>query len=63
MLTTTLDTFKMQEKELHRRAEEYRLAKSLEQKDTLVSKFSESLGRMLILSGQQLINNARAAAH
>ena len=63
MFTTNLETFKTQEKELHREAAQYRLTKSLEQNNPLVNKFYESLGRMLILSGQQLINNTRAAAH
>jgi len=63
MFTTYLETFKIQEKELHQRAVQYHLVKSLEQNNTLVNKFYESLGRMLILSGQQLINNTRAAAH
>jgi hypothetical protein len=63
MFTTNLETFKTQEKELHRKAAQYRLTRSLEQNNTLVNKFYESLGRMLILSGQQLINNTRAAAH
>ena len=63
MFTTNLEAFKIQEKELHRKAAQYRLTKSLEQNNSLVIKFYESLGRMLILSGQQLINNTRAAAH
>ncbi len=63
MFTTNLDIFKTQEKELHRKAAQYRLTRSLEQNNMLVNRFYESLGRMLILSGQQLINNTRAAAH
>ena len=63
MFTTNLETFKTREKELHRKAAQYRLTKSLKQNNTLVNKFYESLGRILILSGQQLINNTRAAAH
>ena len=63
MFTTNLDTFKAQEKELQRKAAQYRLTRSLEQNNILVNRFYESLGRMLILSGQQLINNTRAAAH
>ena len=63
MFTINLDTFKTQEKELHRKAAQYRLTRSLEQNNMLVNRFYESLGRMLILSGQQLINNTRAAAH
>ena len=64
MFTTNLDAFKTQEKELHRKAAQYRLTRSLEQNNILVNRFYESLGRvLLILSGQQLINNTRAAAH
>ncbi len=63
MFPTNLDAFKTQEKELHRKAAQYRLTRSLEQNNMLVNRFYESLGRMLILSGQQLINNTRAAAH
>lgn len=63
MFTTNLDTFKTQEKELHRQVAQYRLVRSLDQNNSLVNRISESLGRMLILSGQQLINQSRAAAH
>ena len=63
MFTTNLDTFKSQEKELHQQAAQYRLARSLEHNNSLVNRFYQSLGRMLIISGQQLINNTRAAAH
>lgn len=63
MFTTNLDTFKTQEKELHRQAAQYRLVRSLDRNNTLVNRISESLGRMLIFSGQQLINQSRAAAH
>ena len=63
MFTTNLDTFKTQERELHRQAVQYRLVKSFEQHNPFLARISESLGRMLILSGQQLINHTRAAAH
>jgi hypothetical protein len=63
MFTTDLDAFKIQEKELHRRAAQYHLVKSIEQTNSLFTRISASLGRMLILSGQQLINQSRAAAH
>ena len=63
MFTTNLETFKTQEKELHRQAAQYRLTRSLAQNNPLVSRFYKSLGRMLILSGQQLMNYTRAAAH
>ena len=63
MFTTNLVTFKIQEEELHRQAAQYHLVKSLETHNKFVSRIYESFGRMLILSGQQLINNTRAAAH
>ena len=63
MFTTNLYTFKTQEKELHRKATQYRLTRSMEQNNSLVNKFYKNLGRILILSGQQLINNTRATAH
>jgi len=63
MFITHLDTFKTQEKELHRKATQYRLTRSMEQNNPFLNKFYENLGRILILSGQQLINNTRATAH
>ena len=63
MFTTNLVTFKLQEKELHRQAAQYRLVRSLEQPNPFFTRISASLGRRLILSGQQLINHTRAAAH
>ncbi len=63
MYTTNLETFKSQEKELHHQATHYRLTRALEQKKSLISRIYGSLGRMLVLSGQQLINHSRAAAH
>ena len=63
MFTTNLETFKIQEKELHHQAAQYRLTRSLVQKNSLISRIYRSLGRMLVLSGQQLINQSGAAAH
>ena len=63
MFTTNLETFKSQEKALHQQAAQYRLARSLVKNNSLINRIYESLGRMLIISGQQLINNTRAAAH
>ena len=63
MYTTSLETFKTQEKELHHQATQYRLTRTLEQKNSLISGIYGSLGRMLVLSGQQLINQSRAEAH
>ncbi|NQS91471.1 MAG: hypothetical protein HQ574_03595 [Chloroflexi bacterium] len=61
MFTTNLDTFKTQQEELHRRAENYRLVKSLEQPNQWVAKIYQAVGRMLIVSGQQLINHTQTA--
>jgi len=63
MFITNLDVFKVQEKELHRQADQYRLARSLGQRNRIAARVYESLGRMLIQSGQQLVDNTRAAAH
>ncbi len=63
MFTTNLEIFKTQEKELHHQAAQYRLARSLVQKKPLISRVYGSLGRILVLSGQQLINHSGAAAH
>ena len=63
MFTTNLETFKTQEKELHHQAVQYRLVRSLVQKKSLISRVYGSLGRILVLSGQQLINHSGAAAH
>jgi len=63
MFTTNLDTFKTREKELHRKAAQYRLTRSMEQNHPFVNRFFESLGRILISSGMQLIKNTRAVAH
>jgi hypothetical protein len=56
MFTTTIDEFKTQQAELHRQAAEYRLAKSLERPNPISRKVFNSLGRLLISSGQQLVN-------
>jgi hypothetical protein len=61
MFTTNLDTFKIQERELHQLAVQYRLVKSLGRHNPIIARISESLGRRLILSGQQFINQTRAA--
>ncbi len=63
MFSTYLETFKTQEKELLRQASHDRLVRSLEQNNSLTHKIYKSLGRMLILSGQYLLNNARVAAN
>ena len=61
MFPTTLDDYHTQAKELYRRAEEYRLIKSLEKPIERGRMIAESLGRTLIDLGEQLIQNAQAA--
>jgi hypothetical protein len=61
MFGTNLDEFKTQQAELHRRAEHYRLVKSLERPNPLFSKLQSELGRMLIRSGETLISRTQAA--
>ena len=63
MFTINLETFKTREKELHHQAAHYRLTRNLAKNNSLVNRFYESFGRMLILSGQQMINTTRAADH
>ena len=61
MFTTNLVTFSTEQKELHQQARQYNLVRSLEHPTRWVSKFYSSVGRMLILSGQQLINRTQTA--
>jgi len=63
MFTVNLEAFKIQEKELHRQAVEYHLIRTLDGNKPLASRISEFLGKVLIHTGQQLINQSRAAAH
>ena len=61
MFPTNLDAFKAQEKELHQRAAQYRLVKSLEQPYRWESKLYAAIGRMLIITGQNLVKRTQAA--
>ena len=61
MFTTNLITFSTEQKELHQQAGQYNLVRSLEQPTRWVAKLYSSVGRMLILSGQQLINRTQTA--
>ena len=61
MLPTNLDAFKTQEKELHQRAAQYRLVKSQEQPYRRANRFYVAIGRMLIISGQNLVKRTQAA--
>lgn len=61
MLTTNLATFHIQQEELHRQAEKYHLVKSLEQPNPRAARIYSAVGRLLVFSGQQLINRTQAA--
>jgi hypothetical protein len=61
MYTTQLDVFKTRQQELHRRAAEYRLIKSLAKPAPLAARIARSLGQTLIASGQELIKESRLA--
>ncbi len=61
MYTTNLEVFKTQQQELHRRAEHYRLVKSLEKNSSPLVGIYAALGNALILLGQSLLKRTQAA--
>lgn len=61
MLSTNLDAFKINQKELHRRAAQYRLVKSLERPNPWVDRIYAAVGRMLIITGQNLVKRTQTA--
>ncbi len=61
MFPTNLDAFKTQEKELHQRAAQYRLVKSQEQPYRRANRLYAAIGRMLIITGQNLVKRTQAA--
>jgi hypothetical protein len=61
MYTTNLEVFKTQQQELHRRAEHYRLVKSLEKTRSPWVGIYTALGNALIILGQSLLKRTQAA--
>ncbi|NQS91470.1 MAG: hypothetical protein HQ574_03590 [Chloroflexi bacterium] len=61
MFTTNLITFKIQQEELHRQAENYRLVRSVEQPNPWAATIYSAIGRLLVASGQELSNHTQAA--
>ena len=61
MFTANLDSFKIQQEELHRQAAMYRLAKSVEKPPQRLEKFYSLLGNALIVIGQHLLSRTQAA--
>jgi hypothetical protein len=61
MYQTSLEVFKTREKELHQKAENYRLVKFLEQPYRWTDKLYAVFGRMLITLGQNLVKRTQTA--
>ena len=61
MFRISLEEFKSQQAELHRRADHYRLVKSVEKSSPVFAKARAVLGRMLIQSGEVLISRVQEA--
>ncbi len=61
MFPTNLDTYKTNQEELHRRAAQYRLVKSLEESNSLVNRIYTAIGQVLIITGQNLVKRTQAA--
>ncbi len=61
MFTVTLHEFKTNETELHRQAAYSRLVKLLEKPDPWTAIIFITIGRLLIESGQQIINRYQTA--
>jgi hypothetical protein len=61
MFPSNLYEFKIQQKELHKRAARYRLVKSLRKPSRWTDKLYTSVGQTLIMIGQQLLSRTQAA--
>ena len=61
MFPTNLDAFKTYQKELHQRAAHHRLVRSLGRPYRWVDKLYTAVGRILIITGQNLVKRTQAA--
>ncbi len=61
MFPTNLDALKFHQKEILKQAENYRLAKSLEQTDRWANRLYATVGRVLIIAGQNLVKRTLTA--
>jgi len=61
MFSTNLDAFKTNQKELHQRAAQYRLVKSLEQPYRWANRLYAAIGRILIITGKNLVKRTQVA--
>lgn len=58
MFTAHMDEFKTQQRELHRQAEHYRLARALAKPAPWAAKLRKAVGQTLIASGQELLKHS-----
>ena len=56
MIAANLEEYKIKQNELRKQADNYRLVKSLEKNNPVVSQLANTIGRNLIHSGQQIIS-------
>ena len=61
MFSANLDSFKIQQKELHRQAEIYRLARSVKRPSRRLERVYAALGNALVIFGQHLLSRTQAA--
>ena len=61
MFTTNLAEYKIKQNELISQADNYRLVKSLEKNNPMVSRIANAIGRNLVYSGQQLISRTQTS--
>ena len=61
MFTANLVELKTRQNELIRQAENYRLVKSFEGANSLISRLFVGIGKMMVISGQQLVTLSKAA--
>jgi hypothetical protein len=61
MYPTTLDQYHFEVEKLFRQAEKERLIRTIEKPNCWIVRFSESLGRSLIETGEYLIKRTQAA--
>ena len=61
MFTTNLDSFNIQQKELHRQADMYRLVKSVKKTTRRLERIYVAVGNALVVTGQNLLSRTQAA--
>ena len=60
MFTANLEDFRIRQDEMIRQAKAYRLAKLAAEPSDLISKAVNSFGKLMVLSGQQLLTLSEA---